>query len=142
MQTERYYIKSFNTDFKAVISYTDNRLSSLVFENATDAQIRYLCNIIAQDSSIEHINSVERLKVQKAQEDLSFAAFWTAFRYKVGKKARAERLWNALSDTERQAVFACIPSYHRFIANKNQNSAYPETWLNNKMWECDYRIGI
>ncbi len=137
----KYFIKSINTDFKAVLEYTEaDTVKSVEFENATQEQLLYFFGVLAQSTDIEYIKSFERLRVTPAQEDLSFKAFWDAFRYKVGKKARAERLWNAMTDAEKQAAFFQIKLYHQFIAIKNQESAYPETWLYNRMWECEYKL--
>lgn len=136
-----YFAESRNTDFKALLRYDEaGQLQALEFHSANEAQISYMCMLLSKDSSAEHIAGVESLKLYEAEQDLSFAAFWAAFKYKVGKKARAERLWNAMPEADRQAVFVKIPSYHQFIAIMNQNSAYPETWLNNRMWENEYRF--
>ncbi len=136
----KYFIKSRNTDFKAVLEYEADIVKSVSFENATQEQVLYFCGILAQNTDIEFVKTFRMLVVTLAQEDLSFKAFWDAFAYKVGKKARAERLWKAMTDAEKQAALFQIKMYKQFVAIKNQESAYPETWLHNRMWECEYKL--
>jgi hypothetical protein len=81
----------------------------------------------------------DRIKVTRVAEDVSFDAFWNLFSYKVGKKERAERLWNALREDEKAAAMAAIPKYKGFLANYGTAQAYPETWIGQRRWENEFR---
>lgn len=71
--------------------------------------------------------------------DLSFAAFWNLYAYKVGNKARCEKLWKLLDSTDRIACLASLLRYKRYmLAHPNQELAYPETYLNQRRWENEY----
>jgi len=94
----------------------------------------------AEEANLIKFCKAVKFRMSNTQTDLSFLAFWNAFAHKVDKKKQVEKLWSALTDVEKQAVFACIPSYHRFVKIMNQNSAYPGTWLRNRMWENEYIV--
>lgn len=134
----RYIIKG-KTSASIVLEYDENGLlNRLEFIDNTAEQINFmLLKIPVEETELRAFVEIRKLKLHLVQQDLSFAAFWNAFAYKNGKKARAERLWKALSKIECEQVFIAIPRYRRFIAFKNQDSAYPETWLFNRMWEND-----
>lgn len=141
---EKYIItsKKKEVESKMLLSYNDTGiLVSVQFEDCTIKQVSWLMDrvpVIVQ--LLKNRCDVNNLKLDKVIEDLSFDSFWNKFEYKVGKKMRAKRLWEAMSDMEKMAAMANIPRYLRFIKIMNQNSAYPETWLNNKMWENEYVV--
>lgn len=72
-------------------------------------------------------------------QDLSFAVFWKKYDHKVGKKDRAEKLWNSYSETERANILKSISAYDAYLAKTNQNKAYPETYLSQKRHENEYK---
>jgi len=88
-----------------------------------------------------HIEGMAKFKVstfivEPVIPDLSFNKFWDTYAHKQGKKARAERLWKQLSETERASAMAYIKKYDAFLwQNKGIAKAYPETYLNQKRWE-------
>jgi len=136
------YIITGRTAASVVLEYDENALLiSVEFKDNNLKQINFmLAKLPALENELEAFVQQHKLKLSQVQQDLSFEAFWNAYKYKVGKKARTERLWNSLSKQERELVFVAIPRYRRFIAFKNQESAYAETWLNNKMWENEYHL--
>lgn len=72
--------------------------------------------------------------------DLSFARFWKDYGLKVGNKKRAEKLWIALSESERIAVFEHLPRYNYYLkTHQGLMKAYPETFLSQRRWENEYR---
>jgi hypothetical protein len=80
------------------------------------------------------------LVVREVLADTSFNNFWELYGYKIGKKARAETLFNALTEAEKAKVFIAIPGYKYFLAcKKNQDQAYPETFLNKRAFETDWQ---
>ncbi len=73
-------------------------------------------------------------------EDISFAAFWNAYNYKVGNKTRAEKLWNLLSDVQKMQVLIRIKAYNVFLmAHPAQERLYPETFLFQRRWENEFK---
>lgn len=82
----------------------------------------------------------EKFRITKQQSDLSFAAFWDTYGYKVGKKDRAEKLWSNLRDDERVAALNGIQRYKSFIAARQIAQAYPETWLAQRRWENEFKL--
>lgn len=71
--------------------------------------------------------------------DLSFAKIWHDYGFKVGNKARAEKLWNKLQVSEKIAVFESLPRYKYYLrTHQNLMQAYLETYLFQKRWENEY----
>ncbi|MBN1651730.1 MAG: hypothetical protein JW857_10400 [Bacteroidales bacterium] len=136
------YIITGKTNASVVLEFDENELLRFIeFKENTLKQLNFmLSNLPAMESELESFVVLHKLKLNRVQQDLSFESFWNAYKYKVGKKARTERLWNSLDKLERELVFIAIPKYHRFISSKNQESAYAETWLNNRMWENEYHL--
>lgn len=133
--------KKAEASAKLIISYNEaGVLLSVELENCTPVQAEWLLQRVPVLQALllqrcDHFN----LNWKQVDEDLSFDRFWRVFDYKVGKKPRATRLWEAMTKIERALALVAIPKYKRFIANKNQESAYPETWLSNRMWENEYK---
>jgi len=135
----KYIAKGIKTNAVVRLEYSDGILMSIVFAEANLRQVEWLLNNLpSKESELEGFGKTALLRISHAAVDLSFDAFWNAFKYKVGKKARTRRLWEAMAELQKQTALSVIPRYHRFIAFKHQESAYPETWLNNEMWENDY----
>ncbi len=137
----KYYIRSVNTKFKALIEYDiDGVLTNLVFENKTPEQVEFFMGILAKSTDIEHIKSYRLLQVKKAKQDLSFTNFWNTFGNKVGDKARAMKLWDSMSEAEQQEALFKIPIYKAWIAVKGFEQALPTTWLKQRRYENDYKF--
>lgn len=129
------------TPASILVEYDEGQIKMLEFTDSATEQVRYILRSIPNDETkIIDFAKLIKCRINNAQTDLSFNAFWNAFSYKVGKLVRTNNIWDTLNDVEKQAVFASIPRYHRFIKAMNQNSAYAQTWLQNRMWENDYRI--
>ncbi|MEZ5195087.1 MAG: hypothetical protein R2764_01410 [Bacteroidales bacterium] len=77
--------------------------------------------------------------IKKVAPDLSFEAFWEAYAYKVGKKERAQKLWEGLSDPDKALALSACPKYRYYLSTKtNMEQAYAETWLRNRRFEDQY----
>lgn len=74
------------------------------------------------------------------EADLSFAAFWDTYDYKVGNKKRAQKEWEKLSEAKRAKCLESITSYNYFLKTKpNQDRLYPETFLSQERYDIDYK---
>jgi len=75
------------------------------------------------------------------EQDLSFDVFWDRYDYKVGNKARARKLWDQLSNSDRMLAIRKIPVYDSFlIAKRNQDKVYPETFLSQRRFENNFKL--
>jgi len=84
--------------------------------------------------------SIRNIVISEAIEDTSFNGFWERYKYKVGNKKRAEKLWNLLTEKERLSALASIAKYDRFLATRQRmEKAYPETYLAQRRWENEYK---
>ncbi|OQY03228.1 MAG: hypothetical protein B6I20_05475 [Bacteroidetes bacterium 4572_117] len=71
--------------------------------------------------------------------DLTFARFWKEFNHKVGNKKRTEKLWVALQESERIAVFEHLPKYNYYLkTHQGLMKTYPETFISQRRWENEY----
>lgn len=76
-----------------------------------------------------------KLRIQEVETDLSFKRFWDEYAYKVGKKKRAERMWNNLSKANKVKALRYIRTYNSFLAkNEGLGRLYPETYLHQERW--------
>jgi len=76
------------------------------------------------------------LTLAQVSVQVLFKDFWEAYGYKVGNKARAEKLWNALTDTDRVAIMEYLPKYDAYLAARpRMEKLYAETFLNQRRWE-------
>lgn len=81
------------------------------------------------------------LQITEAQDDLTFGAFWEAYKNKVGDKKKAEKLWNLLPEADRIAALFSIPKYLFWLATKqNMEQLHATTFLNQRRWENDYTV--
>ena len=138
----KYLITSYKTDVSMELTYNHlGLLESLLISNADIKQVNWMLrHLPPQEESLIAFCKTHKVKLAQVPTDTTFNTFWNTFKYKVGKKKRAEKLWNSMTELEQKLAISIIPSYHRFIAIKNQESAYPETWLHNQMWENQYVI--
>lgn len=83
---------------------------------------------------------IRNIVISEAIDDTSFSGFWERYKYKVGNKKRAEKLWSLLSEKERLSALASIAKYDRFLATRQRmEKAYPETYLAQRRWENEYK---
>lgn len=134
--------KKKGVDSKMLLDYNEaGEINKIEFEGCDINQISYLLDRVpVLEDLLKNRCEAYNLNLAVAELDLSFDNFWNTFAYKVGKKMRSKRLWEAMSEAEKIESFVKIPKYHRFINIKQQESAYPETWLYNRMWENEYVI--
>jgi hypothetical protein len=134
--------KKKNITSKMFLTYNEiGELEKIEFENCNPTQVNWLMDRVpVLEALLEHKCQQNNLNLATAEVDLSFENFWNTYAYKVGKRERTRRLWESLTKIEKAAVFVSIPKYHRFVKIMDQQMAYAETWLNNRMWENEYIV--
>lgn len=136
-----YVFTSEHFDGQILFSY-DNEGVLVYFENKaylTDVQLRYL-----SENFPFSVNDLGKIKGQKGViteiTDLSFDKFWNAYNKKLGNKAKAEKLWNQLSESERIEVLEALPRYDYYLqTHPGIEKAYPTTFLNQRRWENEFK---
>lgn len=117
----KYDLNGFLTEFKTDL-------------NLNDATVTYFNTTFPfKVTQLDHFKQSDVFKVEQLQQDLSFNAFWNAYSYKVGNKTRAEKLWNALKDTDKAKAFSYLKTYANYLLlNPSIQKLYPETYLSQK----------
>lgn len=73
-------------------------------------------------------------------QDLSFDAFWAVWPGVVANKAKALKLWEKMSRSEKvQCLYSC-PAYKRYCSRCKSwyQPKYPDGYLHNKMYENEW----
>lgn len=113
----------------------------VLFENSAELQTAHLQYLQRNFPFVadELAKVVQKGKLTEIT-DLSFDKFWKEYAYKVGNKARTEKLWIKLQESERIAVFEALPKYNYFLkTHQSLEKVYPETFLSQRRWENEYR---
>lgn len=141
---ETKYIITFPTG-RAVAGYNDAGI--LVFwqveKELSDTEYKavYTGMLPVREEAVRSLNQRTKGKVvvSKMVEDTSFEAFWNGYDYKVGKKDRAIKLWNALTHSEKVLALQGVKKYNRWIAGRSIEKSYPETFLSQRRWENEFK---
>lgn len=78
--------------------------------------------------------NIPNVVIKKVEEDLSFEAFYNKYAFKVGKRSRAEKNWNAMTNANKALAIAYIPKYEAFLRETGYNKKYPEFYLTEERW--------
>lgn len=138
----KYLVTSPKMAGSMVMEYDDAGTIRKWHNNAemTDEQLGFLIsNFPVTQRFLESMGTKGIFKLKEVPADLSFAAFWEAYAYKVGDKKRAEKLWKLLSEEEKAAALLSIPKYLYFLSTHPAiERAHAITWLNQRRWENEY----
>ena len=136
-------IATRNSATMLTLTFEDTRLMAVQFgKDLTDQQYNYLFeNIPISEPNLKAMceNSGGKLKYEVLPTDLSFDAFWSAYAYKVGEKPKCVARWNKMSDADRLDCLNSIKQYDKFLQRKGTAKKYPESYLNNRFWESDWK---
>ncbi|HRO75770.1 MAG TPA: hypothetical protein PLP27_06460 [Crocinitomicaceae bacterium] len=77
---------------------------------------------------------VPNVQIRAVADDLTFERFYKLYDQKFGKKPRAQKLWEALPDTERAKAIAHIQKYNQFLAQTNIAKKNADTYLSQEIW--------
>ena len=140
---DQYLFTNFQGNRKILLGYEEGILREFKIEGQiTDQDIKFMKDELPwREYFLTRFEKTTRGKVTKITVDLSFAAFWNAYTYKVGNKPRTEKLWEKLSDVDKAQAMKSIPVYDQFLAmHPNQDKAYPETYLSQRRFENNYKL--
>lgn len=98
------------------------------------------------NAPIQHADFLQKwttrkvLLIEELPHDLSFAAFWDAYNYKVGDKRKAEKLWNELSESEKSLALKTIPAYEFYLKkHPGMGKLHATTFLNQRRYENEFK---
>ena len=107
-------------------SYQDKR-------NADETQMKRKRN--ADETQAYPNKNVKNGKNEK-NINIPFSEFWDLYDKKKGSKTNAEKMWNNLSDSERQEIMRLLPGYVSSFSEKKYQP-HPTTFLNQRRWESE-----
>lgn len=143
MITERYSLTSSLFKGSLVFAYRKGVLTGFINDaELNEAQMGWLHSRfpMLRDQLATLVNNSPTVTITRLAADLTFTTFWDAYGYKVGHKDRAERLWNKLTDADRQLVLDSIIGYNYYtMCHPNMERLYAETYLSQRRFETDYR---
>jgi hypothetical protein len=76
----------------------------------------------------------QNVTIKLIPEDLSFENFYELYNHKYGKKVKSKSIWEALPTTEKAKALAYIQRYNQFLSGTGTAKKYPETYLNQQIW--------
>lgn len=75
------------------------------------------------------------LELIEVRTQVSFEEFWDRYGFKVGKKERVKKKWEAMEQEEQVKAYEYIKKYKVFLAERPHiQQKYPETYLNTAEW--------
>lgn len=140
----KWSVQFRNVQGAAVLTYDDqDRLEAVDISELYDQQTHrdwlWAWFPRTMDKLLEQSGNA-KLTINAVLEDLSFPKFWDTYDYKIGKKQRAEKIWEAMNDTERSKCLLAIPAYKYWLAQQNGIAKlYPETFLSQKRWQNEFK---
>ncbi|WP_295674622.1 hypothetical protein [uncultured Mucilaginibacter sp.] len=134
-----------STAFTGEIEMRYNTLGALVFyDNRAQMEIDQYNFLFGRfpftkEELLKLVQGSKTLTCVKIAVQVAFKDFWEAYNYKVGNKARAEKLWNALTETEHHLIMEHIKAYDAYLATRpRMEKLYAETYLNQRRWESEF----
>lgn len=140
----RYLLTS--TQFEGEIELRYSPEGDLIcYENRahlSELQIKWIAHSLPV--RVEHVRQLigesKTARLFEVPEDLSFARFWSDYRYKVGNKARAQKLYDELSDADKMRALRRIAIYDDFVKVKKIGKVYAETYLSQRRFDNDFEF--
>lgn len=137
----KYYLNSVRNGARIVLEYnSEEYLVAFNVEGSPDpAQMERVYKMLPLRISELKAMAKKGVAFKKVQEDLSFERFWKDYANKVGKKTRAKKLWEDLSEVDKIACLNSIPTYKSWLRVRTVEQCYPETYLSQRRWENEYQ---
>jgi len=135
----KYIFTSKNMDASIVFKFDLNGdLIYFEIDGETDSKQRdwIYSRIPINESWIEAVwKKLKTGRIEKTPTDLSFEAFWEAYKLKVGKKSETKNIWNKMDENERIKALIFIKTYdNQLRLRQGQQKKYPSTYLNAQEW--------
>lgn len=153
MQEQEYLITLLGKDNRKTLrlGYRNGLLVALHIpetESYDAMALCWLCSWLRSQVTEDELNTncgdvtnVVKFRVAKVEANLEFETFWNAYDYKVGNKARAQKLWGNISKDDKIRCFIGVRSYNYWLSLRtNTEKLYPETFLHQRRWENEYKI--
>ena len=128
------------------VYFEDEQISKVEFHEVTNKQFEFLSlNILPKvfnKSALEDTINEFKTHLECVEEipNIPFSQFWDTYGLKVGRKERCEKLWKLMTDVEKNLAMSGIKKYNNWLtANTNIQKLYPETFLNQRRWENEYK---
>jgi hypothetical protein len=143
---KKYLITSKKYGDLVRVEYKDGELQSVHFYEVIAQQKFFVLQMLMggnRDFAEENLdNLLKQIKTKDSSaerlqllEELPFDLFWDEYGFKVGKKERVKKKWDAMEYNEKAKAMAHIRKYKFFLAERPHiQQKYPETYLGNAEW--------
>ena len=132
-----YYHNKSNS--QKLITHINTLLSGV--KDTSLIQYIYSMHTLSQEEEEEEEEEKEESKDKEENKvvNIPFEKFWDTYGKKVGSKAKTEKAWNKLKDSEREFIIKNLPAYVTKFTDK-QYQPYPTTFLNERRWEAAHEM--
>ena len=136
MNLKKYVLTSPKIDGKVVFGFDGQLLRTLEQKGLRQGQLEGLLSMLpcTEERLKEIVAGKSGAKLQMIPPDLSFGAFWDAYKKKVNK-LRCEPLWQKLSEVERMECIMSLPGYESFLRRDGRAKRDPDRYLKEKSWQ-------
>lgn len=125
----KYDLNGYLTHFQLVDAQLDDK----------QRQWLYTQKFPYTEARLKHFYTINNFTVTKGMPDVSFEAFYNLFGNKV-KRARAETLFNKLTQTEKLNCIASVKPYKNWLSRQRGIAQQqPDTYISQKRWLDDFR---
>lgn len=137
---KRYHITSDKFAGYVELTYNEGTLAYINFVNAE--MTMEIAKMFLRATSWRQENVAggfsDNTRIVESDVEITFDMFWKQYAKKINK-ARAIKLWDKLSVSDRAGAYVGIRLYNKYLfANKWRTKADPETYLRNRYWENEY----
>lgn len=137
---KKYHITSDRFKGYVELIYNDGILAHVNFTNAEmqmeTAKMFIRCISLHQENVSDNFGG--STKIIESDVEITFDMFWKQYQKKINK-ARAVKLWDKMTVSDRAAAYVGIRPYNKYLfENKWRSKADPETYLRNRYWENEY----
>ena len=124
----------FSESFKRRMEVIDEKRQKRSIAGKKGNEVRWGSQ--SDRNAIAKHRKVKESKGKESKINIPFSEFWCLYDKKKGSKPNAEKMWNNLSDSERQEIMRLLPGYVSSFSEKKYQP-HPTTFLNQRRWESE-----
>lgn len=136
---KRYAFTHPKIDGQVIFEYANGLLILYELDGAIEAAALHLMllKLPIREDMLSQLSTHHEAKYVLIEQDLSFERFMQLYKHRPAGSSKkiAEHKWNKLSKADRQAAMKYIPAYDRELSRTSVAKKYPETYINQRIWD-------